>query len=93
MMKVPLRTAMSNSTATIIVMAAFGATYKNYTLGQHGIEISESLKIAGWIMPGSLIGGYIGGILMHKLSQNFIRGLFIVILLLAATKLLMVQPA
>ncbi len=91
-LKRPLREAMSNSAAAIVSISWLGAIYKNATLAQHGICITESLKIAACIIPGAIIGGYIGGRLMHALPKNFVRAVFILVCILAAIKLLTVAP-
>lgn len=90
-LKLPLRNAMSNSAAIIVSISWLGAIYKNMTLGQHGIEIADSLYLALLLMPGSIIGGFIGGHLMHLLPRNIIRSLFLLLCVLAAIKLLTVK--
>lgn len=91
-LKLPLRNAMSNSAVTIVAIAWLGAIYKNATLRQHGLEISESLKIAVCVIPGAILGGYWGGHLMHALPKNIVRAIFIGVCLMAALKLLTVTP-
>jgi uncharacterized membrane protein YfcA len=91
-LKLPIRRAMSNSAAIIVGISWIGAIYKNWTLPEHGIAVTESLKIALWVIPTGLIGGYIGGHLMHRLPRNGVRVLFIVILVLAIWNLLLVKP-
>jgi uncharacterized membrane protein YfcA len=92
-LKRPLREAMSNSAAAIVSMAWLGAIYKNATLSQHGITITESLRIAVCIIPGAIIGGYIGRRLMHTLPKNIVRAIFILVCAIAAVKLLTVAPS
>lgn len=92
-MKLPLRNAMSNSAAVIVGISWVGAIYKNATLGQHGIEVADSLRLALLLIPGALIGGYAGGHLMHILPRNIIRSAFILLCILAALKLLTVKSA
>jgi hypothetical protein len=91
-LKMPLRNAMSNSAAAIVSMAWLGAIYKNATLAEHGIVWIESIRIALWVLPAGMVGGYLGGILMHTLPKNLVRGIFTVVCLLAAWRLLTVQP-
>ncbi|MBL7214833.1 MAG: sulfite exporter TauE/SafE family protein [Phycisphaerae bacterium] len=91
-LKLPIRNAMSNSAVTIVCIAWLGAIYKNTTLGQHGIEISQSLKIAAFVIPGAILGGFLGGHLMHALPKNVVRTAFILVCILAAVKLLTVAP-
>jgi uncharacterized membrane protein YfcA len=90
-MKLPLRNAMSNSAAIIVSISWLGAIYKNATLAQHGIQMQESLYLAALLMPGSIIGGYLGGQLMHILPRNIIRSAFILLCIAAGIKLLTVS--
>ena len=92
-LKRPLREAMSNSAAAIVSISWLGAIYKNATLPQHGICVIESLRIAIFIIPGAIIGGYIGGHLMHALPKNIVRAVFILVCIIAAVKLLTVAPS
>jgi len=110
-LKLPLRNAMSNSAVTIVCISWLGAIYKNCTLSQHEIVLSErlnnalsvipggfpswamSLKIAACVIPGAIIGGVIGGHLMHALPKNIVRGVFIAVCIIAAVKLLTVSPS
>ena len=91
-LKMPIRNAMSNSAATITGIALIGAAYKNFTLPQHDIAVSQSLKIAACIIPTAIIGGLLGGHLMHKLHQHAVRAVFIIVLVLAAFKLITTTP-
>jgi uncharacterized membrane protein YfcA len=92
-LKLPLRNAMSNSAVTIVSIAWLGAIYKNATLAQHGIALGDSLKIAACVIPGAILGGYVGGRLMHALPKNIVRAIFIGVCILAAVKLLTVTPS
>lgn len=91
-LKVPLRNAMSNSAAAIVSIAWLGAIYKNATLPEHNIPLTDSLRIAVFVMPTAVLGGFIGGHLMHVLPKNLVRIVFIGVCILAAIKLLTVQP-
>lgn len=91
-LKLPIRKAMSNSAVTIVCISWLGAIYKNWTLSEHGVEISESLKMAVFVIPGAIIGGLTGGHLMHVLPKNIVRAAFILVCIFAAFKLLTVQP-
>ena len=91
-LRIPLKNAMSNSAAVIVSIAWLGAIYKNLTLASHGQLVLESLKIAALIIPSAMLGGYIGGRLMHIFPKNLVRMLFILVAALGAIKLLTVQP-
>jgi uncharacterized membrane protein YfcA len=92
-LKMPLKRAISNSAATIASIALIGAFYKNATLWEHSIELSESLKIAIVVIPGAIVGAFIGGRLMHKLPANVVRVVFILLAAVATYKLLTVAPS
>ena len=69
-----------------------GAIFKAVTLPQHGVAITESLKIAAWVCPTALVGGFLGGHLMHFLPRHLVRGLFIAVCVWGAWKLLTIAP-
>jgi uncharacterized membrane protein YfcA len=93
MLKSPMKRAMSNSAMLIVCMSWLGAIYKNWTLTEHGLDYTESLKIAACIIPGAILGGTIGGHLMHALPKNIVRAAFILICIIAAVKLLTVTSS
>ena len=92
-LKMPLKRAISNSAATIASIALIGAVYKNATLSEHSIEVAESLKIAIFVIPGAIVGAFIGGRCMHKLPANVVRVVFILLAAVATYKLLTVAPS
>lgn len=92
-MRMPMKRAMSNSATLIVCISWVGAIYKNWTLPQHGLHFSESLMIAVFVIPGAILGGYIGGHLMHYLPKNLVRTVFIAVCIIAAVKLLTVAPS
>ena len=91
-LRMPLKRAISNSAATIAAIALFGACYKNATLSPHGIDLSDSLRIAGCVIPGAIVGAFVGGRLMHVLPTNWVRAIFVMLMLLASYRMLTVTP-
>lgn len=91
-LKLPIKRAMSNSAAVIVSMSWLGATYKNITLPEPHTAIWASLKLAAMTVPPGILGGWIGGHLMHRLPRQWVRTLFIGILVLAIWKLLTTHP-
>jgi hypothetical protein len=91
-LKMPLKRAMANSSATIMAISIFGAIYKNMTLPQHNISVMQSLKIAAIVTPTAIIGSVLGTRLMHKVHKDWVRVAFVGIALVAAWKLLTVAP-
>jgi len=92
LLKMPLKRAMANSAAMIMGISLFGAAYKNATLGQHGIEWTESVRIAAIVAPTAIVGSVIGTRLMHKVHKDWVRAIFIGVALLAAWRLLTIAP-
>ncbi|MBN2456857.1 MAG: sulfite exporter TauE/SafE family protein [Sedimentisphaerales bacterium] len=91
-LKMPIKRAIANSAATIILIAAIGATLKNATLAQHGLAITDSIKIAIMVIPTAILGGFIGARLMHIMPKNIVRIAFILLMLAASYRLLTVAP-
>lgn len=91
-LRLPLKRAMSNSASVIVGIAWIGAIYKTATLPRHGIAVSESLFIAACIIPTALLGGFLGGHLMHLMHRHVVRGLFVAVCLAGAWRLLTVPP-
>lgn len=87
-LKMPLKRAISNSSALIASIALFGAFYKNITLAKHDIAVIDSLKIAGVIIPTAMAASFLGGRLMHKLPKDIVRIAFIGLLVAASYKML-----
>lgn len=79
-----LRNAIANSSGLIVFSAAVGALYKNWTLSTvPGASVSESLRLAGLLIPTAIVGSYCGAILMHLSPIRFIRTVFVCYLLWA----------
>lgn len=87
-LKVPIRSAISNSSAIITCVALIGGAYKTLTLAEHGTEPVEAVRIAAIIVPTAIAGGYIGGHLMHKLPVKIVRIVFIALVIFASCKML-----
>ena len=83
-LRTKLRNAIANSSSLIIFSAAVGAVYKNATLGNvPGATVSQSLSIAALLIPGAIVGSYLGALLMHISPIRVIRTVFICYLLWA----------
>ena len=87
-MKMPLKRAISNTSALIAAMALVGAFYKNITLPKHGLETIESIRIAVFIVPSAMVGAFFGGRLMHRLKTRTVRAVFVGLLVVASIKML-----
>jgi uncharacterized membrane protein YfcA len=91
-LRLPLKRAISNSAAAIALLTVVAAVYKTATLPQHGIAPMEAVKIAAVVIPGAIIGSFLGGKGVHKLPGKVVRVVFIVLMALACYKLLTVAP-
>lgn len=87
-LKMPLKRAISNSSALIASTALIGAFYKNITLPEHGVSILDSVKIAAIVIPAAMVSSFFGGRLMYILPKNIVRVVFIGLLVLASYKML-----
>ncbi len=90
LLKMPLKKAIANSAATIILIALVGSILKNATLYQHNIAVTESIRIAAIVIPSAAIAGFAGARLMHVLPKRYVRMAFIALLVLASYKMLTV---
>ena len=88
LLKMPLKKAIANSAATIILIAVVGSILKNATLYQHNIAVTESIRIAAIVIPSAAIAGFAGARLMHVLPKRYVRMAFIGLLVLASYKML-----
>jgi len=86
-LKLPLRSAIANSSAIICLSAAIGAVYKNYSLPLHDHGAGDGLIVAGLLAPTALIGGKLGAGLTYKLPIRQVRLAFIGLMLVAAWKM------
>lgn len=86
LLKVPLRRAIANSSATIVCTALAGAVYKNLTLAQHGVQLWASLQLAATMIPTAMLGGYLGGRLTHRLPRRVLLWVFIVFMTLMSLR-------
>lgn len=86
----PLRNAIANSAATIVVLSAIGASSKNYALAtEHGHQLWDSLQLALMLIPGAVLGSLIGSRLTHVLPVRIVHGVFTVFLLAAAGRMIL----
>jgi len=84
-LKLPLRNAIANSATAIMFTGILGAVYKNATLYEHGMEVSESVRLAAMLVPTAIVGGYLGGKTTHLLNREMLRLIFIVFMIVIGT--------
>jgi uncharacterized membrane protein YfcA len=83
-LRLPLRTAIGNSSAIICVSAAIGAIYKNATLGEHQADPWAGVILALLLIPTAWLGGGLGATLTHRLPMRQVRIAFLVLMIVAA---------
>lgn len=86
--RLPLRQCIATTAACMCFSAAFGAVRKNMALDALGQDAAESLRIAAFLAPTAVLGGFFGGTLAHALPLNAVRAAFILLLLWSAAQLL-----
>ena len=88
MLKMPLRSAIANSSATIVCLSVVGAVFKGISLAQHGVAIARPLGLAAVLIPTAVIGGYWGARLTHRVPLRALRLCMIVLMAYAGWKLI-----
>ena len=88
-----MRTAIAASSATMLVTATVGAVYKNFSLpglvapDGSPLLVSESLLIAGAMVPPAFIGSFLGAGLNHRLPISSIKVVFAILVIVAAGRM------
>ena len=92
--RLTLPRAIAISSGLMCFTSVVGAVVKDLTLhdlkgvGGESLQVLEALQMAAWIFPTAIIGAWIGARLTHALPVNWIRAVFIVVLVVAAVKML-----
>lgn len=92
----PLKIAIGTSSSIMFITAIFGATVKDLSLSQcvdeNGISLDldafKAIIFAFWLVPGALVGGWIGAWLTSKLPVKMIRAVFGILVALASFKMI-----
>ncbi len=91
--KLPLRKAIGSSSAIMFITALIGATVKDISLSEiiaeSETDMHASYAIIGalWLMPGALLGGWIGAKLSTSMPIKAIRIVFALLVAWAAFKM------
>ncbi|MGY8752657.1 MAG: sulfite exporter TauE/SafE family protein [Phycisphaerales bacterium] len=85
--KLPIKQAIGTSSAIMFVTAIVGATVKDISLQNTANSGFQALVHAGQIIPGALIGGWLGAKLTNVLPSKAIRVVFALLVVLASYKL------
>jgi hypothetical protein len=85
--KLPIKKAIGTSSAIMFMTAIIGATIKDISLQHSGESGFNAILQAAQIIPGALVGGWIGAKLTRVLPSKTIRAVFGVLVVLACYKL------
>lgn len=85
--KLPIKKAIGTSSAIMFMTAVIGATVKDVSLQYSGESGLSAILHAAQIVPGALVGGWIGAKLTHVLPSKTIRAVFGVLVMIACYKL------
>jgi hypothetical protein len=91
-LRMPLRNAIANSSATIICVSVVGATFKNIRLVQNGMAPTAALTLAVFLIPTAMVGGYFGARLTHRAPLRVLRVMFVLLMVYAGWKLFARSP-
>lgn len=82
--KMPLKRAIANSLATIIVSSSLGAIIYFYLSSGTLFSTEEALLTAVTIIPGSVLGARAGAVISEHLHTRYIKYIFYALLLYIA---------
>ncbi len=85
--KLPIKKAIGTSSAIMFVTAVAGATFKDISLEHATGEAGKAAITALQIIPGALIGGWLGAKLTRVMPTSIIRVAFAILVVIAACKL------
>jgi len=88
-LRIPLRNAIANSTAAIVTLSLIGAASKNWAMATQHVEytVSQSLWLAGMLIPTAMVGAWLGSRLMYVLPLKALRIVFAVFLFAAGSRM------
>ncbi len=84
----PLPIAIANSTALVAATAVFGAIIKNYAYFSEHVSARQPMLLAAVLAPTAIVGSLVGARLTHRVPIKLLRNLFVVLLLVAAIRLI-----
>ena len=88
-----LRHCIATSSAVMVCTSIVGAIFKVWTLDQveslpEHVTWATPLQYAVWLVPSCLASSWVAARLSHKLPLRFIRAIFVVLVVVAAVRLL-----
>lgn len=87
---VRLRNAIANSSFMIVVVAAVTALMQSVAVSRFpGVNFLDGWRLAFWLAPGALIGGWCGAGLTHRLPTRWLRWAFLGLLVVGGARLML----
>lgn len=87
--RIPIRHAIAASASVMWISATIGATTKLWTLPGLGLSVGDAVAIAVPMASGAIAGAWFGAWLSHKLKVPALKVAIIVVLAVAAARLVM----
>ena len=89
-LRIPLRSAIANSAATIVALSLVSATAKMTALALRHPDCTwdAPVRLAAFLIPSAIVGASIGGRLTHVLPLGIVRAAFIVLLIVAGIRMI-----
>jgi len=87
-LKAPMRTAIANSATIIVGISFVGAIVKNWALAHDENYAHRVFALAAILIPTAIGGSLIGSRLTHVLPLRLVKAAFLVLLFLAALRLI-----
>ncbi len=85
---IPIRNAIANSAAVIVATSVIGGSVKNYAVIVDGLDPFRAVVIAAALIPTAILGSLFGSKLTHKLPVKAIKAGFLVLLAVAAIRMI-----
>ncbi len=87
LLRIPMRKAIANSAAVIIATALIGAITKNWAYAADNQGSFDAIVLAAIFVPTAVAGSLVGARMTHRLPLRVLKGLFILLLMVAAARL------
>ncbi len=89
LLAVGLRSAIANSTAMIVFLAAIASVVQSVAVSRmDGVAVVTGWYLALWLGPGALVGGWCGAALSHRIPVAVLRDAFYAIIVITGIRLL-----
>ena len=85
---IPIRNAIANSAAVIVATSVIGGSVKNYAVIIDGLDPYRAVVLAAVLIPTAILGSLFGSRLTHKLPVKAIKAGFLVLLAVAAIRMI-----